>query len=111
MDSSRLRRVVSGVEMSSLSDRRTISLVPGRLRSAARLCCLIMARVELRDADNRPIPGYALDACEPFRGNAVDHPIRWSAGGDTGSLVGRVVRVHFVLEGAKLFAMRFGRRS
>ena len=68
-------------------------------------------RAELRDGDNRPIPGYALDACEPFRGNAVDHPMRWSAGRDTGSLVGRVVRVHFVLEGARLFAMRFGRRG
>lgn len=64
-------------------------------------------RVEIQDAAGRPIPGFALADCPPVFGDAIDRPVRWTAGPGVGALAGQVVRLRFVLNDADLYAYQF----
>jgi hypothetical protein len=64
-------------------------------------------KVELLDAaENKPIPGFALDDSMELIGNEVERAVTWK-GGDLTSLVGRPVRLRFVMKDADLYALRF----
>lgn len=64
-------------------------------------------RVEIRDADNRPLPGYTLrDAVDLF-GNRTAGRAAWKSGTHVGPLAGRPVRMRLVLRDADLFSFRF----
>jgi hypothetical protein len=65
------------------------------------------AFVELRDADDNPIPGFTLTDCEEIGGNFVDQLVYWKGGKDVGSLAGRPIRIHMKLKRAKLYAFQF----
>ncbi|MDQ3622175.1 MAG: hypothetical protein M3463_06770 [Verrucomicrobiota bacterium] len=63
-------------------------------------------RVEVQDANGRPLPGFAAEDCTPITGDSVAHTVVWN-GGDLCALAGQPVRLHFVLKDADLFALQF----
>jgi len=64
-------------------------------------------RVELRDMDDKPLPGYALDDCQPLFGDTVARTVVWKPGSDLSALVGKPLRLRFTLRDADLYALRF----
>jgi hypothetical protein len=64
-------------------------------------------RVELQDADGKPLSGFRLAECRTLVGDAIKRTVSWTKGGEVSSLAGRVVRIRFVLQEADLFAIRF----
>jgi hypothetical protein len=66
-------------------------------------------RVEVQDADGKPVPGFALDDCHEVIGNEIERAVEWVGGGDVGKLAGKPLRLRFVAKDADLFALRFGR--
>lgn len=65
------------------------------------------ARVEIRDAEGKPIPGYSLDESISVDGNCIAEPVKWTEKTSTRELVGRPVRLHFRLRACKLYAFQF----
>ena len=63
--------------------------------------------VELRDADDKPIPGFTLADCEEIGGNFIDQRVYWKGNPDVASLAGRPIRLYFDLKRAKLYAFQF----
>jgi hypothetical protein len=63
--------------------------------------------VEIQDAQGRPLPGYALEDCAPLFGDELSAVVRWKGGEDLAPLVGRTVRLRFVLRDADLYALQF----
>ena len=68
-------------------------------------------RVEIDDADGRPLPGYAFADARNLVGDAIEQTIAWKQGEDVGSLAGRVVRLRFALLEADLYALQFTARE
>lgn len=64
-------------------------------------------RVELQDAEGRPLPGYALDDCPPIWGDEIERKVAWKHGTDVSSLAGQPIRLRFVMMDADLYAFRF----
>ena len=64
-------------------------------------------RVELRDAQDQPLPGYTLEDCDEMFGDTINRGVTWKAIADLSSLVGKTVRVRFVLRDADLFSFQF----
>jgi hypothetical protein len=66
-------------------------------------------RVELRDADGHPIPGFTLDECEPITGDSVRHVVRWKGGSDVSALAGKPTQLRCVARDACIYAFQFAR--
>lgn len=64
-------------------------------------------RVEIQDANGKPLPGYALSDSRELIGDQMAREARWSQGTDVSALSGKTVRLRFVLRDADLFALRF----
>ncbi|MFN4179571.1 MAG: hypothetical protein ACK4I8_04610 [Armatimonadota bacterium] len=64
-------------------------------------------RVEILDANGKPIPGFALDDCFELYGDEIEGVVRWKGGSDVSALRGQVVRLRFVMKDADLYALRF----
>ena len=64
-------------------------------------------RVEIQDADGKPIDGFAFSDCAEIFGDAIDYTVRWTKGTDVGSLTGKPVRLRFMLREADLYALQF----
>jgi len=64
-------------------------------------------RIEVQDADGKPIEGFALADCPETFGDAIERTVRWKAGPDVSRLAGRPVRLRFVLKDADLYSFRF----
>ena len=65
-------------------------------------------RVELQDADGKPIPGFALADCAELRGDAIEQVVAWAAGSEVSPLAGKPIRLRFELKEGDLFSFRFG---
>ena len=65
-------------------------------------------RAELRDAGNKPLPGYRLRDCEPLVGDHIERVIRWKGARSAAAVADRTVRLRFALQDADLYALRFG---
>ncbi len=65
-------------------------------------------QVELQDEHGKPLPGYVLDDCEELFGDTIDRRVIWKTKPDLSSIVGKTVRVRFVLRDADLFSFQFG---
>jgi hypothetical protein len=64
-------------------------------------------RVEICDAEARPIAGYTLaDAVDVF-GNRIAGRARWNAGTDVSRLAGTPIRLRFAMRDADLYSIRF----
>jgi len=64
-------------------------------------------RVEIQDADGKPIPGHALADSIEIIGDDVARVVTWKGGADVSKLAGKPVRLRFVLRDADLYSMRF----
>ena len=64
-------------------------------------------RVEIQDAQGKPLPGFALADSVEAIGNEIDRVVRWKKGSDLGTLAGQPVRLRFVMKDADLFALQF----
>jgi len=65
------------------------------------------AKVELRDAANRPIEGYTFEDADTIMVNDVRHVVTWKGESDIKELVGKPVRLHIEMRSAKLYAFQF----
>ncbi|MDE2743000.1 MAG: hypothetical protein OXI58_15510, partial [Gemmatimonadota bacterium] len=64
-------------------------------------------RVELQDAEGRPLSGYTEEDASYICGNSVRMPVSWGKSGDVGSLAGEPIRIRFVMRDCKLYAFQF----
>ncbi len=65
------------------------------------------AFVELRNVEDRPIPGFTLNECDEIGGNFPNHLVSWKGNPNLKSLGGQEVRVYIKLKRAKLYAFQF----
>jgi hypothetical protein len=64
-------------------------------------------KVELLDADGKPIPGFSGDAARIYRGyDNLRLAPKWKGQADLSSLKGKVVRLRFHLRNAKLYSFQ-----
>lgn len=64
-------------------------------------------RVEIQDAQGKPIPGYGLDEAVELLGNEIARVVAWKSGEDLSRLAGQPIRLRFVLKDADLFSLKF----
>ena len=64
-------------------------------------------RVEIQDANGKPIEGYALADCPETYGDQIERTVRWNKRSDVSQLAGKVVRLRFVMQDADLYAIQF----
>ncbi|MEW6753036.1 MAG: hypothetical protein AB1505_18955 [Candidatus Latescibacterota bacterium] len=81
-----------------------LRLPPGQLVVNADPCDGALV-VEVRDAEGRPLPGFDGAACRLEPADGRRHTVRWAKGG-LESVAPQVVRLRFVLQGARLFSFR-----
>ena len=64
-------------------------------------------QVGLQDFASKDVPGFAVDACDILRGNAIEKVVTWNGSSDLATLSGQPVRLRFVMRATKLFAFQF----
>ncbi len=64
-------------------------------------------RVEIQDERGRAIPGFALSDCDPIQGDAIKEIVKWKGKPDVSSLIGKTIRLRFVMNEADVFSLRF----
>lgn len=64
-------------------------------------------RVEITDAKGNPLPSFTKDDCYPVFGDTIERIVIWKNGSDVSSLIGKTVRLRFILEDADLFSFQF----
>lgn len=64
-------------------------------------------RVEIQEADGRPIPGYTLAEAREIFGDNIAQVAAWRSGTAVGELAGRPIRLRFVMHDADLYSLRF----
>ena len=64
-------------------------------------------QVEIQDADGQPVPGFGLTEADPVVGNAISKIVTWQGKDDLSELVGKSVRLRFILRAMKLYAFQF----
>lgn len=64
-------------------------------------------RVELQDAEGKPLPGFSLADSRETIGNEIEREVAWTAGADVSSLAGKTVRARFVMKDADLYSLKF----
>ena len=64
-------------------------------------------QVEIQDANGQPLPGLGLTEADPVVGNAISKTVTWQGKDDLSELVGKSVRLRFVLRAMKLYAFQF----
>jgi len=62
-------------------------------------------RVELQDADGKPLEGFRLEDCEPLTGDSINAVVKWK-GNSTLKTAPAGLRMRFVLQDADLFSMK-----
>lgn len=64
-------------------------------------------RVEIQDADGKPLPGFSLEDCLEHYGDSVEQVIAWKGGNDVSAFAGTPVRLRFVLADGDVYSFRF----
>lgn len=64
-------------------------------------------RVELQDAEGKPIPGYTLADADEHYGDSIAQTVTWKNSADVGKWSGQAVRLRFVLSDGDLYSFRF----
>lgn len=64
-------------------------------------------RVEIQDAEGRPVPGFSLSECLPVVGDSIETVIGWKTSPSLAPLAGKPVRLRVAMREADLFALRF----
>lgn len=64
-------------------------------------------RIEIQDANGKPVPGFTLADSEEHFGDSIERTVVWKSGSGVSSLAGKTVRLRFVLKDADLYAIKF----
>ena len=64
-------------------------------------------RVELQDAQGRPLPGFSLNDCEELFGDTLDRAVSWKSNRELSTFIGQPVRLRFALRDADLYSYQF----
>jgi len=64
-------------------------------------------RVEIQNADGKPLPKFWLADCEPITGDHIARIVKWRSGPNVRALAGDPVRLRFVMDNADLFSLKF----
>lgn len=64
-------------------------------------------RVELQDAEGKPLPGLSLADCEPIYGDHIARFVKWKNDPALKPYAGKAVKLRFVMEDADLYSLRF----
>ena len=64
-------------------------------------------KVEIQNAQGKPVPGYSLNNADELIGNYIEHPASWSSETDVSSLSNQPIRLHFVMKDANLYSLQF----
>jgi hypothetical protein len=64
-------------------------------------------RVEIQDADGKPIPGFAFADSIELYGDTVARNALWKNNPDLGALAGKPVKLRFVMRDADLYSIKF----
>jgi len=65
------------------------------------------AKVALTGQTGTELPGFALDDCDTIKADSTAHQVTWRGNADLSSLRGKIVRLKFQMQNAKLFAFDF----
>ena len=63
-------------------------------------------RVELQDENEKPLPGYSLEDCDPVTADGLELPVTWKDQPDLSGAAGKTVRIRFQLKNARLYSYR-----
>ena len=63
-------------------------------------------RVELLDMEDKPLPGYSLDDCQPVVGDSASVVVRWIDRPNLQAAAGQTVRLRFHPKNARLYSYR-----
>ena len=64
-------------------------------------------RVEVQTAEGEPWPGFTLMEADEFVGDSIATTVKWKSGASLSSLLGKTVRLHFVMSDADIYSLRF----
>ena len=64
-------------------------------------------RVEIQDAEGRPLPNYRLDQSEELIGDQLNRVMTWKGQSNLAELIGKPVRLRIVMKDANLYSIRF----
>lgn len=64
-------------------------------------------KVELQTADGKPIPGFTLDEADILYGDSLDRIASWKGKKDVSSLIGKPIRMKFVMSEADIYSWKF----
>ena len=69
-----------------------------------------LARVELQDAEGKPLPGFSLDDCDRIHAiNKTKNVVTWAGKPDVSALAATPIRMRVELQfGTRLYSFRFG---
>ncbi|WP_397568984.1 hypothetical protein [Schlesneria sp. T3-172] len=63
--------------------------------------------VEIQNEQGEPFPGFALKDCEEVFGDTLDRNVTWKSQESLAHLIGKSVRIRFVLRDADLYSYQF----
>jgi len=64
-------------------------------------------QVELQEENGTPLSGFALADMPPLFGDELEAAAKWKSGSDLSALIGKPVRLRFVMKDADVFALQF----
>jgi len=68
-------------------------------------------QLELLNLEGKPLPGFSLADCTPIMGNHLEKHVQWKHGTSVTRLMGRPVRLHFVMRQCDLYSFQFQPRK
>jgi len=64
-------------------------------------------RVEIQDANGKPLHGFRLEDCPEIFGDSIERTVFWTTGPDLSKLAGQPVRLRMLLKDADLYSFQF----
>ena len=66
-------------------------------------------KVELQDAEGKPMKGYTLEDADIIYGDSLDRTVGWQGTQDVSGLTGKPIRMRFVMRETDLYSFKFER--
>jgi hypothetical protein len=92
-----------------LGDSTTRQTAPQTLRINYSTSAVGSVRVEILDEAGAPLQGHSLDDADVIFGDELDRSVTWNGSSDISAMLGKPVRLRFVLNDADVWAMRVTR--
>ena len=64
-------------------------------------------QIELQTPDGKPVPGFTLADADIIYGDSLDRTVSWNGKEDVSSLIGKPVRMWFVMSEADVYSWKF----